>query len=367
MMWTESFAESNLAALDAAWQRLAARQEPKGVLLFLAEDGSWPVDALNTWIAQRTVPVAGGIFPRALAGQQVLAEGGVLVAFDAPFRVESVAMNASPSLPAALTERPPATLIVLLDGLSPHVRPLIDTLYLELGDVPLYAGGGCGSLSLTQQPCVITPEGVRQDVAALVAMDAISSVGVRHGWQPLDKTLLFEATSSDGNVIHSLNWRPAFEVYRDVLAHYGVTITAEDFFSVAKGYPLALLRPRGELIVRDPIRVEGQSLVCVGPVPPHATLMILHGDAASLLTAAQGLDAAARHKLTARGNTPQGRLIFDCISRALFFGEGFAQEMARLVPDTLPTAGALTLGEVACTGEEILSFYNKTAVAMLLG
>ncbi len=367
MMWTESFTESNLAALEAAWQRLTARQEPQGVLLFLAEGKGWSVDALNTWIALRTVPVAGGIFPRALAGRQVLAEGGVLVAFDAPFHVESVAMNASPSLPVALTERPPATLIVLLDGLSPNVRPIIETLYFELGDAPLYAGGGCGSLSLTQRPCVITPEGIRQDVAALVAMDIHSSVGVRHGWQPLDEALLLEATASDGNVIHSLNWRPAFEVYREVLGHYGATITAENFFTVAKDYPLAMVRPRGELIVRDPIRIEGKSLVCVGPVPPHTTLTILHGDAASLLTAAQGLDGAARDKFTAGGDTLQGRLIFDCISRALFFGEGFAEEMERLVPDTLPTAGALTLGEVACTGEEILSFYNKTAVAMLLG
>jgi hypothetical protein len=367
MMWTETFLESNLAALEAAWQRLTARQAPQGVLLFLAEGGGWPVDALDAWIARRTVPVAGGLFPRVLAGRQVIAEGGVLMALDAPFRVETVAMNASPTLPASLIERPPATLIVLLDGLSPHVRPLMETLYLELGSAPLYAGGGCGSLSLTQQPSVITPEGLGQDVAALVAIASPAGVGVRHGWQPLDEALLLEATATEGNVIHSLNWRPAFEVYREVLAHHGATVTVEDFFTVAKAYPLALVRPRGELIVRDPIRVEGQSLVCVGAVPSQATLTILHGDAASLLAAAQGLDAAARGDLIRHGATAQGRLIFDCISRVLFLDARFAEEAARLVPDALPTAGALTLGEVACTGEEALSFYNKTAVAAVLG
>jgi hypothetical protein len=243
----------------------------------------------------------------------------------------------------------------------------METLYLELGSEPVYAGGGCGSLSLTQQPCVITPEGVGQDVAALVAIEAQAGVGVRHGWQPLDEALLLEATATEGNVIHSLNWRPAFEVYREVLAHHGAVVTAEDFFTVAKAYPLALVRPRGELIVRDPIRVEGQSLVCVGAVPPQATLTILHGDADSLLTAAQHLDVAARGNISQHGAAAQGRLIFDCISRVLFLDARFAEEAARLVPDTLPTAGALTLGEVACTGDEALSFYNKTAVAALLG
>jgi hypothetical protein len=367
-MDTESFADSTPAQLDAAWQRLLSRGAPRGALVLLAEGDGWPNDALDRWLARQTLPLAGGIFPRVLAGRRVLAQGGVLVALDVPIEVYLVGMTDSPSIPDALIGVPPKTLLVFLDGLSPHVQPLVEAMYLELGSEPVYAGGGCGSLSLKQQPCVITPQGVRQDVAALVAMDAPAGVGVRHGWQPLDDDLLLEATASKGNVIHSLNWRPAFEIYREVLAHHGVTVTAEDFFTVAKAYPLALVRPRGELIVRDPIRVEGQSLVCVGAVPPQATLTVLRGDAASLLAAAQHLHVAAQGDLVRRAATaPQGRLVFDCISRVLFLGERFTEEAARLVPDDLPTAGALTLGEVAEASQGALSFYNKTAVAAVLG
>ncbi|EQD46615.1 hypothetical protein B1A_14553 [mine drainage metagenome] len=51
----------------------------------------------------------------------------------------------------------------------------------------------------------------------------------------------------------------------------------------------------------------------------------------------------------------------DCISRALFLEQDFRQELA-VIHSPAPMLGALTIGEIANSGQDYLEFYNKTAV-----
>ncbi|MCX7945867.1 MAG: FIST C-terminal domain-containing protein [Hydrogenophilus sp.] len=341
-------------------------EEVKGIVLFLAEGNGWDDRQLTQWATAQRFPVAGGIFPRVIAKGKILTEGGVVVGWPRPLELHRVAMTEKPLLPEALREASPGTVfVVLIDGLSPYVRPLIETLYDELGIELRYIGGGAGSLTLRQQPCLVTPEGVVQGEALLISLGSRAAIAVRHGWQPLSKELIFEATESEGNTVVSFDWEPALSVYRRfVEPRAGVAISSENFFSVAQAYPLGLVRPSGEFVVRDPIRIEGERLVCVGPVPAGSTVTILQGNPEMLLAAAEGVTHAAQ---SAASFPVQGRLVFDCISRALFLRGQFGEELARLIPDDLPTAGALTLGEIAFTQREGLQFYNKTAVVGLVG
>jgi len=290
--------------------------------------------------------------------------GGVLVGLKGPVEVHTVAMGEEPSIPPELFVATPKSVLVLLDGLSPHIANTLYALYDALGPDITYAGGGCGSLTLQQQPCVLTPHGLLQNRAVVALLPDPLVLGVHHGWTPLYPDLLFKATEVEGNRIRTLNWHPAFAVYRELLAQAGISVARDHFFDVAKSYPLALVRPNGELIVRDPIRVEGDALVCVGPIPEHAKLTLLCGDQRSLLTAAEELsqEVSAAFQHNHPGREPSGRLIFDCVSRFLFLGEKFSKELACLVPNGGVSVGALTLGEVASRGTAVLTFYNKTAV-----
>ncbi|TSE35066.1 FIST signal transduction protein [Tepidimonas charontis] len=359
-MLVHVFESSDLDALRAAVVRMRATPEVRSLLILLAEGTGWPAAALDTWARAQSMPLIGGIFPRVLAQRRLLAQGGVVVGLPWQITVHRIPLGEQPQVPSTLADA--ASLLVLADGLSAHVQPLIDALYDTVGVEVTSVGGGCGSLSLRQSPCVLTARGLDTDVAAVAALPVPLMLGVRHGWRPLDPGLVLEATGASGNVVHTLNWEPALAVYRRVVEPVaGVTITADNFFDVAKAFPLGLLRADGEFIVRDPIRVEGDALVCVGAVRPHATLTILNGSPTTLLQAAQDLG-----QLQAPGAS--GRWIFDCISRVLFLGEedGFTAELQRLVPDALPTAGALTLGEVAGTPNQRIAFCNKTATVALL-
>ena len=59
-------------------------------------------------------------------------------------------------------------------------------------------------------------------------------------------------------------------------------------------------------------------------------------------------------------------VIMDCISRVLFLGAGFAEELEAVAQDNLPLVGACTIGEIANCGTELLEYFNKTAVVAVL-
>ena len=58
--------------------------------------------------------------------------------------------------------------------------------------------------------------------------------------------------------------------------------------------------------------------------------------------------------------------LIDCISRALFLGDDFIDEIKAVSEANTPMIGALSLGEIANNGREYLEFYNKTCVVGML-
>ncbi|SPF40896.1 hypothetical protein SBDP1_320012 [Syntrophobacter sp. SbD1] len=63
---------------------------------------------------------------------------------------------------------------------------------------------------------------------------------------------------------------------------------------------------------------------------------------------------------------PGLKIIMDCISRVLFLGDRFREEIEVVNHGTRPTIGACTIGEIGNCGTEYLEFYNKTAVVAVL-
>jgi hypothetical protein len=128
------------------------------------------------------------------------------------------------------------TLFVFMDGLSQHISALIESMFNCWGLLPNYIGGGAGSLTFERKSCVFTGEGLLKDAAVFALADIKSGVGVAHGWKPVTGPL--KVTEADRNTIISLNWRPAFEVYRETVEKIsGKSFDNTDFFQLAKGFP----------------------------------------------------------------------------------------------------------------------------------
>lgn len=315
------------------------------------------------------ISYAGAIFPAVIDGGQAHKAGAVLTKLAGQVSVTLVkglgdAENALPDLPAVnqsgSTGTKP-TALVLLDGLTPHVAYFLSQLYNRYDTRAQYLGGGAGSLSLVQMPCIFTEEGLFQDAAVVLLIDRPLQLAVRHGWSRLMGPIV--ATKVDKNRILELNWQNAFGVYKNVVEpEAGQQFTADNFFDIAKGFPFGMAKDGQEDVVRDPIMVDDEgALVCVGEVPSNSVLYILKGSPESLVAAAR--EAAT---VVAQSAYHGETIMMNCISRALYLEDGFTEELeaiqSSLPPGSPPISGALTLGEISSYGDGYLEFFNKTTV-----
>jgi hypothetical protein len=358
--------------LPAALHAMAARPDVHALLLLGCDaDGHTPASA-DAALRACPKPVLGGVFPRIVVGTDCLERGLLVIGLRRPVDA-TVVDRISGRAPVEIADlleaagprsRPGETVMAFADGLSAGIAGLIEALFDVHGLGVNYVGGGAGSLSLRPGPCVFTGLGLLTDAAVVGRLRAGSGLGVRHGWEPVSEP--FRVTGSRGNVIETLDWRPAFEVWHGVLRAQGeAPADGDGFFERAKAFPFGIERVGGEIVVRDPIAREGDALVCVGAVPQGAFVRVLRGRPEALLAAAAEARRAAEASLPA-GARPYCTLFIDCVSRVLFLGDAFDRELRSVVRDDVPTIGALTLGEIANAGRSFLEFHNKTAVVALM-
>lgn len=361
-----------LGGLEHAMREQAGQPDVAGLLVLSCHANGFAAKRLDPLLADIGKPLFGGLFPQILQGGERLTRGSIVLGLKQAPRLRVLTELSDPDQDLALAledaldpggvERP--TLCVFVDGHAKRIAGLIEGLFENFGLEANYLGGGAGSLETGgSTPCVFTQDGLLADAAVLAQLDWPAGIGVAHGWEPISEPI--KVTRADHNRLIELNYRPAFEVYREAIAlHSSQPLDAENFFAVATAYPFGIRKMGGEVVVRDPILLdEDGSIVCVGEIPQSSMVHILHGDTDSLIAAA-GQAKRLSDAALAAGSGGELRIFIDCISRVLFMGEDFDRELA-VVDDGLPLIGALTLGEIANAGEDFLEFYNKTSVVGL--
>lgn len=342
----------------------AKTQEAKGVMVLSCDKNSLSKTDLDKILQSLEIPIFGGIFPEVIYGSDKLDQGTVLLGFtdEAPYihTIENISHESTNigGAIAQMEERAFKTMFVYVDAFSTQIETVISELYYEFGLDHNFIGGGAGSLTFVQKPCLFTNQGLLQDALVLSTINIPSGIGVKHGWQSIDGP--FQITKSDKNTIIELDYKPAFEVYKAVVEpHSGKVFNEENFFDIAKGYPFGVTKIGSEKVVRDPITQEDGTMVCVGNVKTGEYLDILSGEKESLIAAAREAHTIGRKALQSKAEVT---LFIDCISRVLFLEEDFKEELNAVAINSHKMIGALTLGEVANTGHDYLEFYNKTSV-----
>lgn len=358
--------------LGALIQRVADDPGTRSLVILACDADNLETEALNPVLRSCPKPIFGGVFPRIIHDRKALEHGALVVglAFEARCGVISGLSDPGGDYFGTILELfgevdpTEQTMFVFVDGLSTRITALIDALFNCLGLLPNYIGGGAGSLSFQQKPCLFTNQGLLQDAAILALADIRSSIGVAHGWAPISDA--YKVTEADRNSVISLNWRPAFEVYKEIVeAHSGRSFAAEPFFDLAKSYPLGIAKLDAEMIVRDPIILDGTKMVCVGEVAEGGHVHILSGSPDSLVAGATHARELAQVGFPVEKGADRSMFLVDCISRVLFLEQDFEREL-HAVDVGLPMVGALTLGEIANTGDAYLEFYNKTSVVGII-
>ena len=346
------------------------------VLIMVGEKSKIDISSLILKLNENEINFFGGIFPGIIYDDQKFDDGLIAKALPAkerPIIVKELGKKnfQIPEFEDGRTKNTAQkmTAIILLDGLTANISLFLADIFNRLGSGVNYWGGGAGSLSLKQTPCVFNKDGIFQDAAVVALVDLKSKLGVRHGWQKIMGP--FVATRTQKNIIAELNWRNAFDVYRETVeSDSGKKITMDNFFDIAKAYPFGIYKEGAEDIVRDPIVVTANGeLVCVGEIPENTVLHILKGNKASLIQAAgQAVDDCQNIS----GAQVSHCLVADCISRVLFLEDDFSQELSTVknkmlsIHNTNIPEGMLTLGEISSIDEGFIEFLNKTIVTGIL-
>lgn len=351
-----------LKDLETAFASLQMSEDVKAFLLFAAEDDLPSTIELEQVLASNHKPLLGGIFPEIIADGERHATGFVLLPMYTELQVglfeektnatqwDDAIMGWSDSFVAK-----PQAVFCFVNSLWKSKVKFMNHLYNAFGPFVNYLGAGAGSLKFRSFPCIFANQQVVENAAVLAVMPKPITTGVAHGWHPLSD--LIKVTETRGNSIVSLNWRPAFDEYHDqISAHAQVSITEENFFEVAKSYPLGLVKLDDEMLIRDPYGTQEGLLHVLDEVPQGEYIRIMHGDLSSLLTGAN----SAVSKLNLAHE--QERFCVNCISRVLFMQADFEKELA-ILNQHQPINGVLSLGEITNPNGATLSLYNKTVVA----
>lgn len=336
----------------------------KSILILSCDENHYDLEAMNSLLSCCRVPIIGGIFPQIIYKNANYSLGSILIALDETLEVsviENLSQSSLHTLDEMIEEKVGIldeeikSMFVFVDGLSKNINGIILTLFENFGLSINYIGGGAGSLSFEQRPCLFTNSGLLEDAAILATSVRESVIGVKHGWETVSDA--YKVTESDSNRIIELDYKPALEVYKEVVESLqDEKVTKENFFDIAKAYPLGINKLSGEMVVRDPIMIEEDTLICVGDIATNSFVSILHGSNESLVNAAK--EAKEEAFLDKKHFT----LFIDCISRTLFMGDSFHQELDAVYDENIYFVGALTLGEIANNKKHYLEFYNKTAV-----
>lgn len=349
-------------ALRDAIDKLAQHEDVQSIILYMAEHFAFDANILSEQLKRLDKTIIGGVFPEVILDGKRFSDSAILLGLPQTMAYTVIDEFDENHILPKVTEGfkdhfvENSTFFVFIDALVRNKTILFDNLYNYFGSIPNYLGGGTGTLSFEPTPCVVTNEGVLTGAALVACTPQKTNIGVAHGWSPISKPL--KVTEVSNNEIISLDWKPVMEVYQTIVEeHSKAEFDYDDFFNTVKSYPIGIKKLNDNMTVRDPFKTENGRLFLLDDIEEGSYVQVLYGNIETLIDAAR----IAREKADVADRKSDNTLIIDCISRGLFMGEEFKNELDKLDPFS-NSFGALTLGEIANNGDEYLDVYNKTAV-----
>lgn len=344
----------------------------KSLMILACSGNNHSPKALRNSLRSCPVPVCGGTFPSVFFAQTKLDTGFIVIGF--PFVISIACYQLSNEVPIDANSperldgdlvRHSRDLVVFIDAMANATESFINNLYETIGGGIGVIGGGCGAIDFRQRPCVFSRQGLLMNSALVVQMPVPIHCAVEHGWDVLSGPFL--VTEADGAKIKTLNYLPAFDVYKTIIEEAtSHRFLKNDFFQTSKNFPLGVLGINEEILVRDPIQLSETDLICVGSVPENAMVYILKGDSANVISAAQRAGERAGQASHCVADSSLGMtLVFDCVSRVLYLGESFPLEMEAIdrgLGQECLIVGALSIGEIANTRRGTIDLLNKSIV-----
>lgn len=357
---THFFPQWNTAILEDTLGTWRAEFPQMGVCAFLPEAQKEQLGVLQALCARLQLPLVGAIFPALVANARFHTEGLWLLRFDRmPFHALHADLPVDPegvqrtseALARQVAEHVQGeedlTLFMVFDAMVPNIGTLLDEMYLHLANRVHYVGVNAGSETFAPMACLFDGQRLVHNGVLMLLLPGHKGAILEHGYRAPEQTVY--ATSTSGNRISQIDWRPAFEVYQELVhQQYGVRITAQNFYEHAVHFPFGIVRANHHVVVRIPVALQDDgSLFCVGEVPANSVLTLLQSPTVD----SQETLNVLTEGLTALNGDSAGTelLLFYCAGRRLHLGIDVATRELRAFEARTRAAGiagALSLGEI---------------------
>ena len=340
-----------------------------GVLTLVAEHNFDDVEALQKCMSDVSYPLIGAIFPELIVNGELKKEGVLLILFETMPRHNITAISHNSLVPNSTANdiieclnieigEDEQALFMIFDSMLPNVASIIDEIYLQVGDSVNYMGVNAGSETFQPINCHFDNTQFIGNSVLTMLIPQHSGAIVEHGYTNPDNTI--SATSTTGNRISSIDWRPAFDVYKELAStHYGIEINEENFYEHAVHFPFGIMRMDGEMLVRIPVALEDDgSIFCVGEVPENSVLTLLKAVSPDSSKTVDTLveNLSCQPEITI--------LLFYCAGRRMHLGDAALSELS-LLNNKLSNKnviGGLSLGEIGGSKQGGYPLFHNAAL-----
>ena len=251
--------------------------------------------------------------------------------------------------------------IIAIGGLKNDGEAIVRGIQQAAGSqVPLF-GGMAGDDARMEETLVFNENQVSCDGAVVLVFDTdkVDVAGTASsGWVGIGAEMMI--TSSEGNIVNTINGRPATEIFKEYL-----NVKDDELQQLGINFPLQIRRPDGTVVLRTFLSVDFSkgSLTFAGSVPQGSLVRF------SSSFGYQTIEQAVRELEEYHAVKPHASLLllFSCIARYRVAGPRAADEV--LTASRLwhaPLAGFFTYGEIGPNRLGTCDFYNETLSLVLI-
>ncbi len=245
--------------------------------------------------------------------------------------------------------------IIAISGLSNDGDAIVSGIRSAVPPGTPVVGGLAGDDSFFRETCVFSQEGCSTNGAVALIFDR-SRVTVQNvvtcGWTGIGADMM--VTKSEGNVLHSINGRPATEVFGEYL-----NVPDDQLVEVAVTFPLQIRRPDGTVVLRTGLSADFQagSITFAGTVPQGASVRF------SSCFGAETIEESVRDIGKCHDLHPAADMVlaFSCMARHWAAGSLVNDELkAALDLWRRPLIGFFSYGEIGHTSQGTCDFHNES-------
>ena len=256
-----------------------------------------------------------------------------------------------------------SSLLVLADALACDGEELVGCIRQSVAPHTRVFGGTAGDDWTFEGTKVLFGRKALSDAAVLARLTHRErlNMDVLHGFRPADDGRDFTITAIDGNVLHTLDGRPAAVVYEEELRRLGLLTGAEGVLQVMAKYELGARTPFGEeLKIRAPLGVGSDgSITLASGLSKGQVVRVVTTTPDRLIQSARTLSTRVLDPLPAIS----GALVFDCAARLRLLGDRYGEQVhAFKGQGDHPMLGLSCYGEIGKFGGSVEGFHNTTAV-----